>query len=184
MFNGNTFERLQCVAIGDKIYIFADVPAELTAAEGYYETAVKIGDFSVKAFASSDSDFTDFYYVYCFYDDGFRIYRYDLKENVLQRAPEFKLISVEEKELSEAGFLTRFKSLSTNAKTIVIGLFLAAVGAIVLIVLLTVKLVKGRNNPEDDDYSDLLFEPDFDDVTVEDGNESEEEKEPDNENQD
>ena len=184
LFNGNTFERLQCVAIGDKIYIFADVPAELTAAEGYYETAVKIGDFSVKAFASSDSDFTDFYYVYCFYDDGFRIYRYDLKENVLQRAPEFKLISVEEKELSEAGFLTRFKSLSTNAKTIVIGLLLAAVGAIVLIVLLTVKLVKGRNNPEDDDYSDLLFEPDFDDVTVEDGNESEEEKEPDNENQD
>lgn len=184
LLNGDTFERLQCVAIGDKIYIFADVPAELTAAEGYYETAVKIGDFSVKAFASSNSDFTDFYYVYCFYDNGYRIYRYDSKENVLQRAPEFKLVPVAEKELSEAGFLTRFKSLSANAKTVIIGLFLAAVGAAVLIVLLIVKLVKGRNEPADDDYSDLLFRPDFDEVTVDDGNQAEEEKEPDNENQD
>ncbi len=184
LLNGDTFERLQCAAIGDKIYIFADVPAELTAAEGYYETAVKIGDFSVKAFASSNSDFTDFYYVYCFYDNGYRIYRYDSKENVLQRAPEFKLVSVAEKELSEAGFLTRFKSLSANAKTVIIGLFLAAVGAVVLIVLLIVKLVKGKNAPEDDDYSDLLFEPDFDEVTVDDGDKAEEEKEPHNENQD
>ena len=184
LLNGDTFERLQCVAIGDKIYIFADVPAELTAAEGYYETAVKIGDFSVKAFASSNSDFTDFYYVYCFYDNGYRIYRYDSKENVLQRAPEFKLVSLEEKELSEAGFSTRFASLATNAKIIVIGLLLAAVGAAVLIVLLIVKLVKGRNEPEDDDYSDLLFRPDFDEVTVDDGNQAEEEMEPENENQD
>ena len=184
LLNGDTFERLQCVAIGDKVYIFADVPAELTAAEGYYETAVKIGDFSVKAFASSNSDFTDFYYVYCFYDNGYRIYRYDSKENVLQRAPEFKLVPVAEKELSEAGFLTRFKSLSANAKTVIIGLFLAAVGAAVLIVLLIVKLVKGRNEPEDDDYSDLLFRPDFDEVTVDDGNQAEEEMEPENENQD
>ena len=184
LLNGDTFERLQCVAIGDKVYIFADVPAELTAAEGYYETAVKIGDFSVKAFASSNSDFTDFYYVYCFYDNGYRIYRYDSKENVLQRAPEFKLVPVAEKELSEAGFLTRFKSLSANAKTVIIGLFLAAVGAAVLIVLLIVKLVKGRNEPADDDYSDLLFRPDFDEVTVDDGNQAEEEMEPENENQD
>lgn len=184
LLNGDTFERLQCVAIGDKVYIFADVPAELTAAEGYYETAVKIGDFSVKAFASSNSDFTDFYYVYCFYDNGYRIYRYDSKENVLQRAPEFKLVSLEEKELSEAGLSTRFASLATNAKIIVIGLLLAAVGAAVLIVLLIVKLVKGRNEPEDDDYSDLLFRPDFDEVTVDDGNQAEEEMEPENENQD
>ena len=184
LLNGDTFERLQCAAIGDKIYIFADVPAELTAAEGYYETAIKIGDFSVKAFASSNSDFTDFYYVYCFYDNGYRIYRYDSKENVLQRAPEFKLVSLEEKELSEAGFSTRFASLATNAKIIVIGLLLAAVGAAVLIVLLIVKLVKGRNEPEDDDYSDLLFRPDFDEVTVDDGNQAEEEMEPENENQD
>ena len=53
-----------------------------------------------------------------------------------------------------------------------------------LIVLLIVKLVKGRNEPEDDDYSDLLFRPDFDEVTVDDGNQAEEEMEPENENQD
>ena len=144
LLNGNTFERLQCVTIGEKIYIFADVPSDLTAPEGYYETAVKIGDFSVKAFASSDSDFADFYYIYCFYDNGFRIYRYDSKENVIQRAPEFKLVSAEEKEFVEAGFTKRFASLSTNAKVVVIALLSAVVMAVVLIVLLIVKFVNDK----------------------------------------
>lgn len=187
LLNGSIFERLPYTAIGDKFYIFADVSPDLTADDGYYETAVKIGDFSVKAYASNDAELVDFYYVYCFYDGGYRIYRYDLKENVLQRAPEFKLISVEEKELNNASLATRFASLSANAKTIVIGLLLVAVGAIALIVLLIIKLVKGRKEFDDDDYSDILFEPDFDEVTVDDGGESNEEtatEELENENQD
>ena len=178
LLNGNTFERLQCVTIGEKIYIFADVPLDLTAPEGYYETAVKIGDFSVKAFASSDSDFADFYYIYCFYDNGFRIYRYDSKENVIQRAPEFKLVSAEEKELVEAGFTKRFASLSTNAKVVVIALLSAVVMAVVLIVLLIVKFVNDKKAYiEDNDFSNLLFQPDFEEITVDNGGESDEKDE-------
>ena len=178
LLNGNTFERLQCVTIGEKTYIFADVPLDLTAPEGYYETAVKIGDFSVKAFASSNSDFADFYYIYCFYDNGFRIYRYDSKENVIQRAPEFKLVSAEEKELVEAGFTKRFASLSTNAKVVVIALLSAVVMAVVLIVLLIVKFVNDKKAYiEDNDFSNLLFQPDFEEITVDNGGESDEKDE-------
>ena len=166
------------MTIGEKIYIFADVPLDLTAPEGYYETAVKIGDFSVKAFASSDSDFADFYYIYCFYDNGFRIYRYDSKENVIQRAPEFKLVSAEEKELVEAGFTKRFASLSTNAKVVVIALLSAVVMAVVLIVLLIVKFVNDKKAYiEDNDFSNLLFQPDFEEITVDNGGESDEKDE-------
>lgn len=172
---GDTFERLQYAAFGDKFYIFAEIPAELTAPEGYYETAVKIGEFSIKAFAASNSEFTDFYYVYCFYDGGARMYRYDSRENVLQRSPDFKLVSAKEDKLPDsAGFAERFASLSANAKTVVIGLLLAAVGAAALIVLLIIKLVKGRKMILDGyDDSDILFRPDFEETTVDDGGSSE-----------
>lgn len=169
--SGDTFERLQYAAFGDKIYIFAEIPEDRTAPEGYYETAVKIGDFSVKAFAPSDTELTDFYYVYCFYENGFRMYRYDSRENVLQRSPEFKPVSVQEDKLPDsAGFAQRFASLSANAKAVVIGLFLAAVGAAALIVLLVLKLVRGRKmfSDEEEEVSAMMFRPDFDEVSSED----------------
>lgn len=182
ILNGDTFERLQYAAIGDKIYIFSEIPADLTAPEGYYETAVKIGDFSLKAFVANNTEFTDFYYVYCFYDNAYRMYRYDSRENVLQRAPEFKLVPLKEKIPDDANLATRFASLTANAKTVVIGLLLAAVAAIALIVLLIVKLVNDRKTLSADDYdSDVLFQPDFEEVTVDDGGESEEKNEPDSE---
>lgn len=182
LLNGDTFERLQYAAIGDKIYIFSEIPADLTAPEGYYETAVKIGDFSLKAFVANSTEFTDFYYVYCFYDNAYRMYRYDSRENVLQRAPEFKLVPLEEKQLGDAGFATRFASLTANAKTVVIGLLLAAVAAIALIVLLIVKFVNDKKMLSDGNYgSDMLFQPDFEEVTVDDGGKSEDKNEPDSE---
>lgn len=177
VLNGDIFEKLQYAAVGDRIYIFAEVPTELKAPEGYYETAVKIGDFSVKAYVSSNSEYTDFYYVYCYYDNGYRIYRYDIRENTFQRSPEFKLVTAEDEKISkEAGFIARFSSLSANAKTLVIGLVLAAIAAIALVILLIIKLVNGRKEYFDDyDDSNMLFQPDFDEVTVQDGGESEEE---------
>ena len=145
VLNGDIFERLQSAAVGDWIYIFAEVPTELKAPEWYYETAVKICDFSVIAFVSSNSEYTDFYYVYCYYDNGYRIYRYDIRENTFQRSPEFKLVTAEDEKISkEAGFIARFSSLSANAKTLVIGLVLAAIAAIALVILLIINLVNGR----------------------------------------
>ncbi|MGN0451399.1 MAG: cadherin-like beta sandwich domain-containing protein [Acutalibacteraceae bacterium] len=177
--DGATFEKLRYVTFDDKMYIFAEIPEGRTAPDGYYDTFIKIGDFDVKAFASRNEELSDLYYVYCFYDGGFRIYRYDRKENVLQRAPEFKLVTESENKLPQnAGFAERFKSLSANAKITVIGLLLAALGAVVLIVLLVIRLVKGRQPIDDDDFNgDMLFRAAFDDVTVTDSGKNEEKQE-------
>lgn len=182
--NSNTFERLQYAVFGDKTYIFAETPEDETAPDGYYETAVKIGEFSVKAFAANDTELTDFYYVYCFYENGFRMYRYDSRENVIQRSPEFKLTAVGAEKLPDsAGLSQRFASLSANAKVIVIGLLIAAVGAVALIVLLILKLISSRKMPYDsDEEEDVMFKPTFDEVSDESGNVYSEEKSEDDKN--
>ena len=182
--NNNTFERLQYAVFGDKTYIFAETPEDETAPDGYYETAVKIGDFSVKAFAANDTELTDFYYVYCFYENGFRMYRYDSRENVIQRSPEFKLTAVGAEKLPDsAGLSQRFASLSANAKVIVIALLIAAVGAVALIVLLILKLISSRKMPYDsDEEDDVMFKPTFDEVSDESGNVYSEEKSEDDKN--
>ena len=173
--DGASFEKLKYAQFGDKTYILAEIPEGSTAPDGYYDTFIKIGDFDVKAFASRNEELSDLYYVYCFYDGSFRMYRYDSKENVLQRAPEFKLVTESENKLPQnAGFASRFKSLSSNAKITVIGLLLAALVAVVLIVLLVVRLAKGRQSEDNYDFNeDMLFRADFDNVTVTDGGKNE-----------
>lgn len=171
--DGTTFEKLKYAVFGANTYIFADFPENTKAPEGYYQTNTEIGGFNVKAYMSDNPEYTDFYYLYCFFDGGFKAYRYDSRENVLQRAPEFKLVSAEDNSLpADAGFAARFKSLSTNAKVIVIGLLLAAIGAIALIVLLIVKLVKGADKFEDDFDEEELFAGNFDEISVSDGAEN------------
>lgn len=173
--DGASFEKLKYAQFGDKTYILAEIPEGSTAPDGYYDTFIKIGDFDVKAFASRNEELSDLYYVYCFYDGSFRMYRYDSKENVLQRAPEFKLVTESENKLPQnAGFASRFKSLSSNAKITVIGLLLAALVAVVLIVILIVRLAKGRQSVDNYDFNeDMLFRADFDNVTVTDGGKNE-----------
>lgn len=171
--DGTTFEKLKYAVFGANTYIFADFPENTKAPEGYYQTNTEIGGFNVKAYMSDNPEYTDFYYLYCFFDGGFKTYRYDSRENVLQRAPEFKLIAADDDSLpADAGFTARFKSLSTNAKVIVIGLLLAAIGAIALIVLLIVKLVKGADKFEDDFDEEELFAGNFDEISVSDGAEN------------
>lgn len=173
--DGASFEKLKYAQFGDKTYILAEIPEGSTAPDGYYDTFIKIGDFDVKAFASRNEELSDLYYVYCFYDGNFRMYRYDSRENVLQRAPEFKPVTESENKLPQnAGFASRFKSLSSNAKITVIGLLLAALVAVVLIVLLVVRLAKGRQSVDNYDFNeDMLFRADFDNVTVTDGGKNE-----------
>ena len=176
--DGKTFEKLKYAVFGNNTYIFADVPDGYKSPSGYYETTVDIGGFNIKAFAvtntetgasgglnvsAADADYSDFYYVYCFFNGNFSMYRYDSAENVLQRAPEFKLVK-EELEVKPGGFGSRFASLSANAKIMVIGLVVALIAAAVLVVLLILKLVKGKESEDD-----IAFTSDFDEVAVSDG---------------
>lgn len=157
--SGTAFERLKYADFAGKIYIFTDFPKDMSAPEGYYETTAQIGDFDMPAYAGTEDGYSDFYYLYGFFDGGFRVYRYDSAENMLQRYPEFKLTSSgAETELApDAGIAERFGSLSSNAKVIVIGLVIAVIGAAALAVLLIVKLIRSRNTlPDDYELEDMF----------------------------
>lgn len=172
--DGSAFEKLEYATFGDNTYIFADFPSDTTAPEGYYSVNTEIGGFNLKTYAAEAPEYADFCYVYCFFDGAYGVYRYDSRENVLQRAPEFKLVYADDNALpSDAGFTARFNSLSSNAKIIVIGLALAVIGAIALIVLLAVRLIRGRERFDDDFEDDDLFANGFDEVTVSDETEPE-----------
>lgn len=174
--DGKTFKKLKFATFGNNTYIFADIPEGKTVPEGFYQSSVKIGDFDISAYKSPDEGLTDFYYTYCFFEKNFAMYRYDSRENVLQRCPEFTLGDISAAAPKGAGFAARFASLSSNAKIIVVGIVILIIAAVALIVMLIVRMVKPRDD-DDDGYDDDMFTNAFDSVTVEDGSSSEKETE-------
>ena len=174
--DGKTFKKLKFATFGNNTYIFADIPEGKTVHEGFYQSSVKIGDFDIPAYKSPDEGLTDFYYTYCFFEKNFAMYRYDSRENVLQRCPEFTLGDISAAAPKGAGFAARFASLSSNAKIIVVGIVILIIAAVALIVMLIVRMVKPRYD-DDDGYDDDMFTNAFDSVTVEDGSEPKKETE-------
>lgn len=165
-----TFRKVEYLVQGEYAYIFADIPSDYTVPENYYETNITVSGMNLMCYATTAAGFEDFYYVYCFADGEYGFYRYDVKENVIQRAPEISLkenvgsSNVTEEE--DDGLFARFGVLSTNGKVIVICIVAIILIVIALAIILIIKLVrrKGEYDPYDDEYDD---EP-FDDVTVED----------------
>lgn len=167
--DGKTFKKLKYATFGNNTYIFADIPEGKTVPEGFYQSSVKIGDFDISAYKSPDEGLTDFYYTYCFFEKNFATYRYDSRENVLQRCPEFTLGDISAAAPKGAGFAARFASLSANAKVIVIGIVAVIIAAVVLVVMLIIRIVKPPFDAEDDGYDTDMFTNAFDNVTIEDG---------------
>lgn len=162
----NAFKRVQIISQMDKDYIVTELPENCSLPENYVSANVTIGDMSVECYSNTEEQSADMFYMYCYYDGEFGMYRYDKLENVLQRYPELKVIEADEVAVANGnGFLDRFKSLSSNAKTIVVCLFIAVLGVIALIVLLIVKLVKGTKTS---DYDLLEEDEDFESVTLDD----------------
>ena len=162
----NAFKRVQIISQMDKDYIVTELPENCSLPENYVSANVTIGDMSVECYSNTEEQSADMFYMYCYYDGEFGMYRYDKLENVLQRYPELKVIEADEVAVANGnGFLDRFKSLSSNAKTIVVCLFIAVLGVIALIVLLIVKLVKGTKTG---DYDLLEEDEDFESVTLDD----------------
>lgn len=176
--DGTTFKKLKYAVFGNNTYIFADIPEGKTVPAGFYQASVKIGDCDVSAYKSPDDGYTDFYYLYGFFDGNFATYRYDSRENVLQRCPEFTLSDVSaEAPQKGAGFAARFASLSANAKVIVIGIVAVIIAAVVLVVMLIIRIVRPPFDAEDDGYDTDMFTNAFDNVTIEDGSEPKKETE-------
>lgn len=164
--DGKSFNKLKYAVFGANTYIIEELPHISRIEDGYYETNIEIGKFHVKAYASEAPEMKDLYYIYCFFNGDFGMYRYDSREQVLQRSPEFKLLPPQGAE-ADAGLAERFSSLSLNGKVILVGLCVAVLGALALIVLLIVKIVRSRKAAEYNDEEDMFGES-FDSVETND----------------
>lgn len=160
----NAFEKVYVIAQGDNAYVVADLPEDYIVPESYYRTSTKINGMEIKCHASTKAEFTDMYYLYCFFDGKYGMYRYDDVEKVLQRSPEFKLYMSDEEQAAadlteNNGFGERFNSLSVNAKTIVVGLAIVLVGIVVLIILLVIKFTAPKQmSGEDSEFTEDEFD--------------------------
>ena len=164
--DSNIFERVQIITQMDNSYIVSELPENCSLPDNYISANVKIEDISVDCYSNTEEQSADMFYIYCYYNGEFGMYRYDKLEGVLQRYPELKVIESDETEVvSDGSIIDRFAVLSSNAKTIVVCIAIAVLGVIALIVLLIVKLVK-NSKTKDYDYSD--DEDDFDSVTFND----------------
>ncbi len=163
----NAFERLKYFSIADNLYIFAAFPKEYKPHDDLFVSNVTISDFNVECFSSNDEKYSDFYYVYCYSGGKYSVYRYDALEGTMQRYPEFvKSDEVEDTEAeAKETLLTKFTSLSTNSKIIVLALILALLGALSLVVFLIIFIVKKIVNKDEN----IMFESvnDFDEITEE-----------------
>lgn len=164
----NTFVRLKYVTQGENTYIFEDFPEDKLVPDDYYTVTAKIFDYNLKCYADSNTKLADFYYVYCFSNDRFGVYRYDSRENTLQRFPELVLADAGDSDTSDSGndIISRFMSLKANAKIMVVCLIVAIIIAIALIVLLIIKLFNRNNDigfddDLEDDFESVSFDDDY-----------------------
>lgn len=159
-----TFKKLKYIVLGTNLYIFEDIPEDYKAYDDLYESNVKIGEYSIKCFSSNDEKLNEFHYVYCYSGGEQGIYRYDSLQGTLQRYPEFRKVTVNEiKPEVKDNLLTRFLSLSSNGKIIIIGFLIAILGALTLVVFLIIFIVKKLRKNDDNLIFDS-FEEDFDEI--------------------
>lgn len=159
----DTFEKLKYIVSGENCYIFSSFPSDYKLPENLYASNLEINGFNVECFTDSTSNMTDFYYVYCYANDSFEVYRYDSVEGTIQRYPDFQNLSTKTEDNSD-GFFARFSSLSTNGKVIIIALTILIIGILALLILLIVYFVrKSMNRPEDFILDD---EDDFDEIEI------------------
>lgn len=159
------FEKMTFIHQNDYYYLLTDIPEDSYMPSQYYTSSTTINSESVKCYNSSDSVDSSFCYLYCYVDGKYGFYRYDTKENVLQRYPELTLLTQEDVEIDNegGGFIERFNSLTSNSKVVVVCLLLIIVFAVILLVMLLFKFFKGPNYEYDDeDFDEYDTFEDFD----------------------
>ncbi len=133
------FVPLQYMLVANNMFIFAELPEEYIIPEGYYETAVILGNTTVQAFCSNDERLSDFYTVYCYANGEEQFFRYDMSQSTIQRAPDFTL-TPDESELIPTGIkglIYKFGLLDNTTKI----LCYVLAGALIVIISLTISLI-------------------------------------------
>ncbi len=163
------FNKVSYIKQGDYTYIISEFPENAKAIDDYYITNTKIADFDIRCFTTTSSLMSDFYYLYCYNGVDYGVYRYDNIEKVIQRSPDFTLTYEDDipSEPSDAKddknvpeFVSRFNSLTTNAKIIVFCLIAIFIGTVAFITMMLVNFFKRSKYDEDDnqEHNSLNFE--------------------------
>lgn len=131
------FVKLPYMTVNSVMYIFADFPEGYKVPEGYFETTVTIGGNSVKAFASENTELKDFYVIYCFANGSEELFRFDMTESSIQRAPDITLFPKESAEepapdLEKKSFIQKIKELSLLDKILIPVSVVSVLSAIIL----------------------------------------------------
>lgn len=164
------FEKLKYTVIGENYYIFCDIPEDVNLPQNLYESKLEIFGNSTECISNTDAEMSDFHYVYCYSNSTYNYYRFDAKEGSLHRFPDFNKIVSVSTDKPKDNIFTRFASLSTNAKIIMIALCVLILGIFALLIMLIVYLFKkSLNNNQDDMILEEAYE-DFDEVEVENEN--------------
>lgn len=162
VLNDGAFEPIKYLNANNKFYIFeADGKS---APEGYRTAETEIGGFTVEGYASNDSVYNGYYFIYCYVNGQRDYYRYDSTDGTIQREPDFTsgkaaTVAIQPEIVVKDTFAARFASLNTAAKITVICIAAAIIAAIALIVLLIVKAVSGKaiNDISPDAFEETNF---------------------------
>ena len=160
-----SFELLKYITVNDTVYVFTDFPEDTVMPSNYYSNFTQIGNFSVKSYLNIDTQLSDFSYVYCLVNGESGLYCYDTKEGTIQRAVNVHLMDVEASTTPERDdFLSRFNSLTTNGKVLLIAMLIAALCFVVLVIFLIIMAINKLFKK--DIEIDQNDEFDFEDVIV------------------
>lgn len=144
--------------------ILLDIDEGVALPHGYYKANANIGGYDVKIIKYENEIFADFVIVYAQTSLGNKdYYRIDLKENTVQRLPEFAA-ALEKAAVMERGtIITRFAALSLYEQIMVCAVAFALLLAIVLIILLLIRLVRGVAYKKSEMVNELDELEEFDD---------------------
>ena len=153
------FVPLEYMTVNGNMVIFAQLPEGYTAPEGYYETAVTLGDRKVKAFCSADERLSDIYVIYAYAGGNEQFFRFDNLETTLQRAPDFAPLEGTDTPASQDnGLLAKWNAFDRITQ---IALIAAAVMTVVSIALL-ISLIAVSKRKRRGGHDDLELGEDFD----------------------
>ncbi len=157
------FEKLKYTTFGKRSYIFSSIPSDITVPDTFYASNTNIAGFEVECLSDINTEMSDFHYVYCYSDGVYNFYRFDSLEGTLHRFPDFINIASAEKKTDN--IFTRFATLSTNGKIVMIALTVLIIGIFALLIMLIVHLFRKSINNYDDIILSSKYE-DFDEVEI------------------
>lgn len=150
------FVPLQYMIVNNVMYIFADLPETYVIPDGYYETATKLGNSTIKAFCAEDEALADLYVVYCYMGGSEGFYRFDAQHSTVQRAPDFS-VTPKEEPVKETGIKGFINSLTRLEKILALALAVSVIVIIILIIALCVTAHRRSRHS----YNDPLCDDDM-----------------------